>query len=41
MEKLDISELIEDLMQDEDFKESCDDESVNWTLSMMLGDAAK
>jgi hypothetical protein len=40
MEKLDISELIEDLMQDEDFKESCDDESVNWTLSMMLGDAA-
>jgi hypothetical protein len=39
MEKLDISELIEDLMQDEDFKESCDDESVKWTLSLYLHEA--
>jgi len=39
MEKLDISELIEDLMQDEDFIDSCEHESVEWTLSMMLGDA--
>ena len=40
MEKIDINELIQDLMQDEDFQESCNDESVKWTLSLYLHDAA-
>jgi hypothetical protein len=40
MEKLDISELIEDLMQDEEFKDSCDDESASYALSLWLRDSA-
>lgn len=39
MEKLDISELIEDLKQDEEFKDSCDDESVKYALTLYLRDA--
>jgi hypothetical protein len=39
MEKLDISELIEDLMQDEEFKDSCDDESASFALTLYLRDA--
>lgn len=40
MEKLDIKELIDDLMQDEDFQVSCNDESVEWMLSTLLHDAS-
>lgn len=39
MEKIDIDELIKDLMQDEEFRESCDDESVKYTLTIYLRDA--
>ena len=39
MEKIDINELIKDLMQDEEFRESCDDESVKYTLTIYLRDA--
>ena len=41
MEKLDIIELIEDLMQDEEFKDSCDDESASYALSLWLRDAVR
>jgi len=40
METLDINELIEDLMQDEEFKYSCDDESASFALTLWLTDSA-
>jgi hypothetical protein len=39
MEKLDINILLDDLMQDEDFNDSCEHESPKWTFSTTLDDA--
>lgn len=40
MEKIDIKELIDDLMRDEDFKDTCEYESFIWALILYLRDAA-
>jgi hypothetical protein len=39
MEKIDINILLDDLMQDEDFNDSCEQESPKWTFSTTLSDA--
>jgi len=39
MERLDIKELIEDLMQDDGFKENCEEESIKYALSCLIRDS--
>lgn len=39
MEKINIKELEDDLMQDEDFRDTCEHESFIWALILYLRDA--
>jgi hypothetical protein len=39
MEKIDIKELIDDLMQDPGFEENCEEESVKYALSCAIRDS--